>query len=508
MNLSKISSEELKKLHIFDKLENDPLYTNLLSIGYFDAFHKEEASDLDYMYTNYSPDLFMFIGCLIPEIIFLLVYNIVPFNNISILWYILAGILFFGASAIISWHYSRDSEGITRFMCWANVIAVLLTYIIIFFAEKSVSKTLTNCIIFHIAAGTVIFITNFISAARHIMLCSKAQKQITEVANDAEEIYKETILGLNERVELCSNELDKRGEAHNLRNRIYWWNSDFSRNTLGYGEDIFKRIHFIEYCNSYSSFTSASENKLVLGKEFIHKPLNEEQKWKILRHIANNSAAYDSIGTITADEYKQNKLYAVICHWSKVDKTKYENYNVTPSQDEIAEAKKRINAEVDADERFYNALKHDRAFTMDEMHDAYGEKGADYKAKFVSETIRQNKLDNYISSYSGTEVNESSDSDSGDYIVAYTIGNLIYIPLDGNSMPTIKCDWEITNMQNWLPDYESEINGLIETFILKNKTFANYLSDMLFIGIPTISNINTNAGIMQTISALNENMYT
>ncbi len=481
MDLSKVSTENLKKLRIYPDFRDDPLFKGVMQILKNDRDIRSENWKVPTTFRLYAVLSFGgALGGLIPQVIYFLVaviysYNEWNFGSFGSKFLLLAFSLI---SAGVNWFLANehDNYGYDKRI---NSIIVVITYILLrFFHTKIFFTLLISMAIQSLISAVFYYFTTVREMKKETeetyVAVKKTQKKIAE----AEEFFEKTYEVLKQRVALCNAELQRRGVAPVYPLGNLWWEKRINWTIALYG-DLFNDEHCARY-KSYASYdeydlktrqvagTTEHEFTLQVHKEFFMFEIPKHKNADIFAQIKEKK--FQCLFSRSINDFDVNTcdIIALGCKWTKYDSDKSQTtMRVSPTQSQIDDARRRINSNQDANERLHNAYYRGAALTHDEMFWATGGKGVSWQDQMISDNKRRNDLDKFIknNTYDDVTYDSSTRKSDNSAVFMYIINGVVFYT---NEPPLcyISNKYTLENSSKWIGSREVEIEAAILHLIL------------------------------------------
>ncbi len=490
MDLSKVSTENLKRLRIHPDFRDDPLFKAVMKILKDDVDVRSEIWQVPTLCIIGVHSFGGALGGLIPQVIYFLLAVIYSYNDWSFGSFGSKFLLlvFFLVSAGVNWFLANeyDEDGYDK---RANSIIVVITYICLrFFYTKIFYTVLISVAIQSVISG-VFYYFNTIHKLKKAkeetyVAVSKTKQKISE----SEEYFNKARLMLEERVALCNAELQRRGASPVYPLGHIWWEKNiYWPIPVSYYSDLFGD----EHCARYKSSASYEKYDMVTGEVIgrtdhdytlqIHKEffMFEVPKYKnadIFAHMKEKK--FESLfSNVPAFDINTCDIYALGCRWIKYDSDRTETtIHVSPTQSQIDNARRSINQSRDADERLHNAFYKGVALTTDEMFYATGGKGVSWQEQMISDNQRRNDLDKFIknNTYDDVSYGGSTHKNENSAVFMYIINGVVFYTKEP-PFCNISDRYTLDSESKWFHSREEEIEAAILHLVLKEPRISRVI---------------------------------
>ncbi len=332
-----------------------------------------------------------------------------------------------------------------------------------------------------------------------------------------EDFYNQTMKKGDARIKFCSEALKAKGiDDSKLEERFYWWKSNKCIHPLRSGENFDKlhkgcyeyvKIDKYEYYNRLKNEHVKGETVKTTDKYF-HKtysvvPVNKAENYKVIQNIKINNFAHIYPFIIDESILTEYNIYAVECICKINSNTEVVDKNTvfaSPTEDQVAQARKRIDEKYDNRERMQNLIKYDHDYTTKEMMDRYGFDNERYMESVESDYLRKRDTNHYVQSNSTSEKNSHSrnwkNTDTSSCVIMYIIDGCIFYNKNHEKELWPEDNFTyIKTEEDYYETREEEVEALIDYLLRSNSGFAKNIIENTWSGYSNLS-----AKIMHTVA--------
>ncbi len=398
VSLHHVSTEKLKQLQIYDDYMQDPLFHKLMQVCSNDNHAKAET--FHYMADDFG--IYNYLQFFLQAIIMIVYLVAMGGVNVPNWFYGIGCIVLTVLSCVFAWFCNVYSA--TPVLGVIEIILIIGTFLAM--------KKYLYFYVFLIGLAVQTIVRIF----ANIIIRLKTEREIADKVKRAQEVkkdydayeqhYNKTMQMIEERKALCETELRRRGVHFSFENRKFWWEND---KTLGMRSlpiyDVFKeplllrhaRESTFEYKSRDGSYQNNEKTTVIVtqNRNFFMKELQPEENAAAIQHI-RSGGFYALTSDAVLSQLPQSLQITAISRtitWKRDEQTTSEKH-IAATQDELDDARRKINAERDAEERYRNYMNKGVAMTTKEIEFVYPH-STSWQEQAASRNIRERDMERF-----------------------------------------------------------------------------------------------------------------
>lgn len=490
MDLSNVSTVNLKKLKIYSDFRDDPLFKGVMQVLRNDAKIKQIKEKIYYGSVHGVVWPASVLAGIIPQLLYVVSVLIFAIKDWSLASFggrftlLLFMAISVWGNCFVAGDY--DTEYITDKK--VNCVIVVLTYVLLRFFKFSIWPLVPLSITVQCLISAVVYCVKCVPSIKEDVEENLSQIKCLEQEKQKANTYYESVHKmLEERVAICNAELQRRGSSPVCPLGSVWWEKSADWLDYDFGH-FFNDEHNARYkatasydAVDYSTMQVAGrtdhEFTLQIHKEFFMFTIPKHKNADIFEHMKEKNFQCMIKGLYPNFDVNTCDIYAIGCKWTKFDIDKSQTtMHRSPTQSQIDDARRGINQRRDADERLHNAITKGVALSVDEMFYATGGKGVSWQEQMASEGQRRNDLDKFIRNNTYDEVSHDSNARKSDgmAVFMYIVNGVPYYT-EQPPFCFVSDKYSLERSSKWIWDRRDEAVSALEHLVRYEPRIANVI---------------------------------